>query len=259
MLQKLFEFWFLSETKAKRLLCRMRLPPELYAAFTFLAFWLLPCLDFGPLLDRNMASNNWRSSGQLLRYMLVNFKNQRDQFRYIYHISQKKSKNWSLCVIIILKKSKKIAFYRTLVLLPAISWKPVVFLRVFQNQKQRFFDFKILKKHEMEVLKKSHTAPTLVEDVSFLCISSLSFQVLIWNHCEVCTSKLHERKLSFMVHLGQTPSVHPYITSPKHTQIHTHIVLISMLWPSVHILQYFHYNRISIPNRTVHGTPIKRT
>jgi hypothetical protein len=53
------------------------------------------------------------------------------------------------------------------------------FLRVFQNQNQRFFDFKILKKKEMEVLKKSHTTPTLVEDVSFLCHSSLSFQVLI--------------------------------------------------------------------------------
>jgi hypothetical protein len=53
------------------------------------------------------------------------------------------------------------------------------FLRVFQNQHQRFFDFKILNNEEMEVLKKSHTAPTLVEDVPFLCISSLSFQVLI--------------------------------------------------------------------------------
>jgi hypothetical protein len=53
------------------------------------------------------------------------------------------------------------------------------FLRVLQNHNQRFFDFKILKKQEMEVLKKSHTAPTPVEDVSFLCHSSLSFQVLI--------------------------------------------------------------------------------
>jgi hypothetical protein len=31
-----------------------------------------------------------------------------------------------------------------------------------------------------------------------------------------------------------------------------------MLQPSVHILQYFHYDRISIPNRIVHGTPIKK-
>jgi hypothetical protein len=53
------------------------------------------------------------------------------------------------------------------------------FSREFQNQNQRFFDFKILKKQEMEVLKKSHTTPTPVEDVSFLCIASLLIQVLI--------------------------------------------------------------------------------
>jgi len=87
----------------------------------------------------------------------------------------------------------------------------------------------------MEVLKKSHTAPTLVEDVSFLCISSLSFQVLIWNHCEVCTSKLHKRKLSFMVHLGQAPSVHPYITSPKHTNTHTYNFDIHVMAISSHL------------------------
>jgi hypothetical protein len=46
MLQKLFELWFLSETKAKRLLCRMPLPPELYAAFTFLGFSAFTFLGF---------------------------------------------------------------------------------------------------------------------------------------------------------------------------------------------------------------------
>jgi hypothetical protein len=55
----------------------------------------------------------------------------------------------------------------------------LVFEGVPKPEPEKFFDFKILKKQEMEVLKKSHSAPTLVEDVSFLCITSLSFQVLI--------------------------------------------------------------------------------
>jgi hypothetical protein len=99
-----------------------------------------------------------------------------------------------------------------------------------------------------------------------LVISSVNL-----NRCEVCTSKLHERKLPFMVHLGQAPKCSPlYYITKTHTNTHicnfdVHVMAISShltifsLWQNVDSNQDCSWNSykkdltfpISIPNHMI--------
>ncbi len=109
------------------------------------------------------------------------------------------------------------------------------FLRVFQNQNQRFFDFKILKKQEMEVLKKSHTTPTLVEDVSFLCHSSLSFQVLIWTIVRFALASFMKEIVIYGSFRAGTKCSPLYYITQTHTNTHIHNLDIHVTAISSHL------------------------
>lgn len=135
------------------------------------------------------------------------------------------------------------------------------FLRVFQNQNQRFFDFKILKKQEMEVLKISHTTPTLVEDVSLLCHSSLSFQVLIWTIVRfvIYGSFRAGTKCSPLYYITQThTNTHIHSFDIHVTAISSHLTIFS-LWQNLNSKQDCSWNShkkdltfpISIPTHMI--------